>query len=41
LLFIYKEARKMTTDLITPGQFYEAEGVEDWRLTSEGAIALA
>lgn len=28
------------TDQITPGQFYEAEGVEDWRLTSEGATAF-
>jgi 4a-hydroxytetrahydrobiopterin dehydratase len=27
-------------DYITPSQFYEAEGVEDWRLTSEGATAF-
>ncbi len=25
---------------ITPSQFHEAEGVEDWRLTSEGATAF-
>ena len=28
------------TDQITPSQFHEAEGVEDWRLTSEGATAF-
>lgn len=28
------------TDQITPSQFQEAEGVEDWRLTSEGATAF-
>jgi 4a-hydroxytetrahydrobiopterin dehydratase len=28
------------TDPITPKQFEEAEGVEDWRLTSEGATAF-
>ena len=28
------------TDLITPSQFHEAEGVDDWRLTSEGATAF-
>jgi 4a-hydroxytetrahydrobiopterin dehydratase len=28
------------TDQITPSQFYEAEGVEDWCLTSEGATAF-
>lgn len=28
------------TDQISPGQFYQAEGVEDWRLTSEGATAF-
>jgi 4a-hydroxytetrahydrobiopterin dehydratase len=28
------------TDQITPDQFHEAEGVEDWRLTSEGATAF-
>jgi len=28
------------TDPITPKQFQEAEGVEDWRLTSEGATAF-
>jgi 4a-hydroxytetrahydrobiopterin dehydratase len=28
------------SDLITPSQFHEAEGVEDWRLTSEGATAF-
>lgn len=28
------------TDPITPSQFYEAEGVEAWRLTSEGATAF-
>ena len=28
------------TDPITPSQFDEAEGVEDWRLTSEGATAF-
>ena len=28
------------TDPITPNQFHEAEGVEDWRLTSEGATAF-
>ena len=27
-------------DPITPSQFNEAEGVEDWRLTSEGATAF-
>ena len=25
---------------ITPAQFHESEGVEDWRLTSEGATAF-
>lgn len=28
------------TDQITPSQFHEAKGVEDWRLTSEGATAF-
>jgi 4a-hydroxytetrahydrobiopterin dehydratase len=28
------------TDLITPSQFHQAEGVNDWRLTSEGATAF-
>jgi 4a-hydroxytetrahydrobiopterin dehydratase len=28
------------TDQITPSQFHEAEGVEVWRLTSEGATAF-
>src|SRR5512147_2396778 len=28
------------TDPITPSQFQEAKGVEDWRLTSEGATAF-
>jgi 4a-hydroxytetrahydrobiopterin dehydratase len=28
------------SDPITPSQFHEAEGVEDWRLTSEGATAF-
>jgi 4a-hydroxytetrahydrobiopterin dehydratase len=28
------------TDQITPAQFHQAEGVEDWRLTSEGATAF-
>jgi 4a-hydroxytetrahydrobiopterin dehydratase len=28
------------TDPITPRQFHESEGVEDWRLTSEGATAF-
>jgi 4a-hydroxytetrahydrobiopterin dehydratase len=28
------------TDPMTPSQFYQAEGVEDWRLTSEGATAF-
>jgi 4a-hydroxytetrahydrobiopterin dehydratase len=28
------------TDQISPAQFHEAEGVEDWRLTSEGATAF-
>ena len=28
------------TDQITPSQFHETEGVEDWRLTSEGASAF-
>ncbi len=28
------------TDPITPSQFHEANGVEDWRLTSEGATAF-
>jgi 4a-hydroxytetrahydrobiopterin dehydratase len=28
-----------TTDHISPSQFLESEGVEDWRLTSEGACA--
>src|SRR5512144_526029 len=28
------------TEQITPSQFHEAEGVEDWRLTSEGATAF-
>jgi 4a-hydroxytetrahydrobiopterin dehydratase len=30
----------LMTDQITPNQFHEAEGVEDWRLTSEGATAF-
>jgi len=37
-MFSDKEARM--TDQITPSQFHEAEGVEDWRLTSEGATAF-
>jgi 4a-hydroxytetrahydrobiopterin dehydratase len=37
-MFSDQEARM--TDQITPSQFYEAEGVEDWRLTSEGATAF-
>ncbi len=28
------------TDYISPKQFHETEGVEDWRLTSEGATAF-
>jgi 4a-hydroxytetrahydrobiopterin dehydratase len=28
------------TDPLTPSQFHQAEGVEDWRLTSEGATAF-
>jgi 4a-hydroxytetrahydrobiopterin dehydratase len=28
------------SDQISPAQFYAAEGVEDWRLTSEGATAF-
>ena len=28
------------TDYLSPKQFYEAEGVADWRLTSEGATAF-
>jgi 4a-hydroxytetrahydrobiopterin dehydratase len=28
------------TDPITPSQFHQAEGVNDWRLTSEGATAF-
>lgn len=28
------------TDQITPSQFHAADGVEDWRLTSEGATAF-
>lgn len=28
------------TDPITPSQFYDSAGVEDWRLTSEGATAF-
>lgn len=28
------------TDQITPSQFEEAEGIDDWRLTSEGATAF-
>src|SRR5512146_3560436 len=28
------------TDQITPSQFHKAKGVEDWRLTSEGATAF-
>ena len=37
-MFSNKEARM--TDQITPSQFHEAEGVEDWRLTGEGATAF-
>jgi 4a-hydroxytetrahydrobiopterin dehydratase len=37
-MFSDKEAHM--TDQITPSQFHEAEGVEDWRLTSEGATAF-
>ena len=37
-MFSDKESRM--TDQITPSQFHEAEGVEDWRLTSEGATAF-
>jgi 4a-hydroxytetrahydrobiopterin dehydratase len=28
------------TDYVSPSEFLEAEGVEDWRLTSEGATAF-
>ena len=28
------------TEQITPSQFHQAEGLEDWRLTSEGATAF-
>ena len=28
------------TDYVSPREFHEAEGVEDWRLTSEGATAF-
>jgi 4a-hydroxytetrahydrobiopterin dehydratase len=28
------------SEFITPSQFHESEGVEDWRLTSEGATAF-
>lgn len=28
------------TDPLTPGQFSESDGVEDWRVTSEGATAF-
>ena len=27
------------TERITPGQFHEAAGVEDWRVLGEGACA--
>jgi 4a-hydroxytetrahydrobiopterin dehydratase len=37
-MFIDKENHM--TDPITPSQFHQAEGVEDWRLTSEGATAF-
>jgi 4a-hydroxytetrahydrobiopterin dehydratase len=37
-IFSDKEVRM--SDYITPSQFHEAEGVEDWRLTSEGATAF-
>jgi 4a-hydroxytetrahydrobiopterin dehydratase len=37
-MFSDKEACMI--DKITPSQFHEAEGVEDWRLTSEGATAF-
>jgi 4a-hydroxytetrahydrobiopterin dehydratase len=37
-MFSDKEA--CMTDQITPSNFHEAEGIEDWRLTSEGATAF-
>jgi len=37
-MFSDKEAHMI--DPITPSQFLQSEGVEDWRLTSEGATAF-
>jgi 4a-hydroxytetrahydrobiopterin dehydratase len=37
---IFSEKEVRITDPITPSQFEEAGGVEDWRLTSEGATAF-
>src|SRR2546428_659423 len=36
--FSEKEARM--TDYISPKQFHDSEGVEDWRVVSEGACAF-
>jgi 4a-hydroxytetrahydrobiopterin dehydratase len=37
---ILSDKEDRMTDPIKPSQFYESEGVEDWTLTSEGAIAF-
>jgi 4a-hydroxytetrahydrobiopterin dehydratase len=37
---LFREKEVRMTDPITPSQFHQAEGVEDWRLTSEGATAF-
>jgi 4a-hydroxytetrahydrobiopterin dehydratase len=37
---VFSDQEARMTDPITPSQFNEAEGVEDWRLTSEGATAF-
>jgi 4a-hydroxytetrahydrobiopterin dehydratase len=37
---MFRDEEAPMTDQITPSQFHQAKGVEDWRLTSEGATAF-
>jgi 4a-hydroxytetrahydrobiopterin dehydratase len=37
---VFGDQEAFMTDSISPKQFHEAEGVADWRLTSEGATAF-
>jgi 4a-hydroxytetrahydrobiopterin dehydratase len=39
-VIIYDDKEACMTDQISPKQFHESEGVEDWRLTSEGITAF-